>query len=127
MELSVPTGVGELIDKITILEIKAERVGDSVKRANIARELGALTAIAQSLAWTDELRALKDNLKTVNERLWELEDKVRDCERERRFDAEFVAFARSVYQTNDKRAAIKREINLRFGSTIVEEKSYKKY
>ena len=83
--------------------------------------------IAQSLPWNDELRALKTSLKSVNEAIWEIEDKVRDCERDNRFDAGFVTLARSVYQTNDKRAALKREINVKLGSAIVEEKSYKPY
>lgn len=127
MEILVPTAAGELIDKITILEIKSERIADTGKRANVTRELDALMKTAQSLPWSDELRALKSSLKKVNEAIWEIEDKVRDCEHDKRFDASFVALARSVYQTNDKRAALKREINLKLGSAIIEEKSYKPY
>jgi predicted nucleic acid-binding Zn-ribbon protein len=127
MEILVPTAAGELIDKITILEIKSERIADPAKRANVARELAALSEPAQALPWSNELRALKASLKQVNEAIWEIEDKVRDAERDKRFDAAFVALARSVYQTNDKRAALKREINVKLGSAIVEEKSYKPY
>jgi predicted nucleic acid-binding Zn-ribbon protein len=127
MEILVPTAAGELLDKITILEIKSERIADAAKRANIARELDALTRIASRLAWSDELQGLKARLKAVNEQLWEIEDRVRECERAGRFEAAFVALARSVYQTNDKRAALKREINLKLGSAIIEEKSYAPY
>jgi hypothetical protein len=127
MEILVPTAAGELLDKITILEIKSERIADAAKRANIARELDALTRIALRLAWSDELQGLKARLKAVNEQLWELEDQLRECERAERFDVAFVALARSVYKTNDKRAALKREINLKLGSAIIEEKSYAPY
>lgn len=127
MEILVPTAAGELVDKITILEIKFERIADAAKRANVARELEALTRIAATLPWTGELKDLKARLKSVNEAIWEIEDKVREAERAKRFDAAFVALARSVYQTNDKRAALKRDINLKLGSAIVEEKSYAPY
>lgn len=127
MEILVPTAAGELVDKITILEIKSERIQDAAKRGNVARELEALSKIAAKLDWTAELRDLKARLKSVNEAIWEIEDKVREAERAKRFDAAFVALARSVYQTNDKRAALKREINLKLGSAIVEEKSYEPY
>jgi hypothetical protein len=127
MEILVPTAAGELLDKITILEIKAERIADAAKRANIERELDALNCIAMRLPWSEELRGLKAGLKTVNEQIWGIEDRVRECERAGRFDAAFVALARSVYQTNDKRAALKREINLKLGSVIIEEKSYAPY
>jgi hypothetical protein len=127
MEILVPTAAGELVDKITILEIKCERIADAAKRANVARELEALSRIAAKLPWTAELKDLKARLKSVNEAIWEIEDKVREAERARRFDAAFVALARSVYQTNDARAALKREINLLLGSAIIEEKSYEPY
>ncbi len=104
MELLVPTAAGELVDKITILEIKSERIADAAKRANVARELKALEAIAAKLPWTDELRALKARLKTVNEAIWEIEDKVRDCERAKNFDQTFVrSRARSTRPTTNVR------------------------
>ena len=127
MEISVPLAVGELVDKITILEIKAARIADAAKRANIARELELLGKSAANLPWNMQLSALKAALKNVNERIWEIEDRVRDCERAKNFGADFVALARSVYQTNDERAALKREINLATGSTLIEEKSYQPY
>jgi len=127
MEILVPTAAGELIDKITILEIKSERIADAAKHANISRELEALSRIAAKLPWTGELHELKARLKSVNEAIWEIEDKVREAEHAKRFDAGFVALARCVYQTNDKRAALKRDINLKLGSSIVEEKSYAPY
>jgi hypothetical protein len=127
MEILVPTAAGELVDKITILEIKSERIQDAAKHANVARELEALTRIVAKFSWTEELKDLKARLKTVNQAIWEIEDQVREAERAKRFDAAFVALARSVYQTNDARAALKREINLKLGSAIIEEKSYAPY
>jgi hypothetical protein len=122
-----PIGFGELIDKITILQIKAERIGDPGKRANVARELALLEALRDGLPPTAGLDALAGELKAVNEALWEIEDAIRDCEREGDFGPRFVELARSVYRTNDRRAALKREIDRLLGSTIVEEKSYRPY
>ncbi|MDW8479782.1 MAG: DUF6165 family protein [Xanthomonadales bacterium] len=128
VELLVPVSVGELLDKIAILEIKSERIADPAKRANVLRELTALREVWERspLAGLD-LGSLRAELKAVNERLWDIEDAIRDKEREQCFDAEFVALARSVYLENDERARIKREINLRSGSALVEEKSYREY
>jgi tetratricopeptide (TPR) repeat protein len=122
----VPISLGELIDKITILEIKSERIDDPKKSANIRRELDLLLAVPQP-APTAEAARLKDELKQVNEMLWEIEDQIRICEREQNFGPDFIALARSVYQTNDRRSAIKRQINDLSGSALVEEKSYSKY
>jgi hypothetical protein len=120
-----PVSAGELIDKITILEIKLERIADAAKRANVGRELELLSAVrAKSLTSSPELNALAAELKTVNERLWEIEDGIRECEAGSDFSVHFVALARSVYAENDKRAALKRRINNLLGSAIVEEKSY---
>jgi hypothetical protein len=127
VEILVPIAAGELLDKITILEIKAERIRDAEKLANIARELVALSRVAQTLALAAPLLELRAALKKVNEEIWEIEDRIRDCERARRFDEGFIALARAVYQTNDKRAALKREINLKLGSALIEEKSYRPY
>jgi len=124
----VPISPGELIDKITILQIKSERITDPAKVANVRAELALLEA-----TWRDSPFATSDvdmqwaSLRRVNEKLWDIEDRLREKERARSFDQEFIELARSVYFTNDERAAIKREINTKLGSTIVEEKSYAKY
>ncbi|MEP3071855.1 DUF6165 family protein [Maricaulis sp.] len=119
---------GELIDKITILRIKSERIGDEAKLKNVRTELDILQKTqAAEVPQSDEMVRLEDALKTVNEALWEIEDDIRDCERKGDFGAEFIRLARAVYVTNDKRAALKKEINLLLGSTIVEEKSYAEY
>jgi hypothetical protein len=127
-EISVPVSFGELIDKITILEIKAERIRDDAKVANVRAELDLLNT-----TWNRHPAALVDiadaraRLKGVNEVLWDIEDRIRLKEQAQAFDAEFIELARSVYFRNDERAAVKREINLRLGSTLVEEKSYQDY
>ena len=124
----VPISPGELLDKITILEIKSERMADEEKLANVRRELTLLND-----TWSKRVRADKtvlrihSELKHVNETLWEIEDDIRDKERLRQFDDRFIELARSVYFTNDKRAAAKKELNLYLGSDIVEEKSYQDY
>jgi hypothetical protein len=124
----VPIALGELIDKITILEIKAEKIEDPQKRANVRSELDLLTSVSTGFAIEGDVMAqLKGELKRINEALWEIEDKIRDCEREKNFGPDFIALARSVYRTNDRRAAVKRQINELAGSTIVEEKSYQPY
>lgn len=128
MHLSVQTSPGEFLDKLTILEIKAERMTDAAKLANVRRELELLreTWAASPLARHD-VAALTAELKRVNERLWEIEDAIRLKEAAKAFDAEFVELARSVYRTNDRRAAIKRELNVALGSDLLEEKSYREY
>jgi len=124
----VPLSWGELLDKISILEIKSERVRAPDAQKNIRGELDQLNAIAQSrLHGDDTLQAACRRLKAVNEKLWDIEDRIRDKERARMFDADFVALARSVYHSNDERAAIKREINLYTGSALIEEKQYSEY
>ena len=126
--ISVPVSFGELIDKITILEIKAERIDDAGKVSNVRAELDLLNR-----TWLDnpasgrDISAQRQRLKQVNLVLWEIEDRIRLKEKVAAFDTEFVELARSVYQRNDERAAIKREINLKLGSTLVEEKSYQDY
>ncbi len=119
---------GELIDKITILEIKAERIADAAQRANALVELKTLgDARAAAIPPDGEIDRLEAQLKVVNEALWEIEDDIRDCDREGNFGPRFVELARAVYRTNDRRAELKRAINLRLGSRLVEEKSYKPY
>jgi hypothetical protein len=127
-EIHVPVSPGEVLDKITILRIKAKRMTDPVKVANVRRELDLLER-----TWRDSPYARHDvaddeaALEAVNERLWDIEDRIRDKERAQAFDAEFIALARSVYVENDERAAIKKRINVALGSQIVEEKSYAAY
>ena len=119
---------GELIDKITILRIKDERIADPAKRANVRAELQTLDhARAAALPDDPEIARLEAELKAVNEALWEIEDHIRDCERQGDFGPRFVALARAVYQTNDRRAELKRAINNHLGSRLIEEKSYQPY
>ncbi len=154
MELLVPVSAGELVDKITILQIKAQRIGDPAKRANVAVELAALEAVAaraglaaravfgeagaagagadglpgvDPAADLEGLGAATAELVAVNGELWDIEDRIRDCERAGDFGPDFVALARSVYRTNDQRAALKARINQLCGSQLVEEKSYAAY
>jgi len=124
----VPTAPGELVDKLTILRIKAERIADPAKLANVRHEQAALKATADAaLPAGAELTRLWDALYRINARLWVIEDDIRDCERAGDFGPAFIALARAVYVTNDERAAVKKAINLHLGSTIVEEKSYADY
>jgi hypothetical protein len=127
-EISVPVSPGELLDKITILRIKSNRMSDVQKLANVRIELKVLeeTWSASPYAKSD-IAADVNALLQVNERLWVIEDDIRDKERAQEFDSEFIRLARAVYVENDERAAIKRRINLKLGSSIVEEKSYAKY
>ena len=124
----VPVAIGELIDKITILEIKSERVADAGKLANIRRELDLLCGVRDSRpARSDKTAGMSRELKAVNEAIWDIEDGVRDCERTQDFGPRFVELARGVYHNNDRRAALKRAINDAEGSPITEEKSYQPY
>lgn len=126
--LVVEVSAGELLDKLTILRIKDERMTDEAKRRNVRAELTRLEAVRrEDLPAMVELEALVERLKAVNERLWEVEDEIRECERAGDFGERFVALARAVYHENDRRAAIKREINHLLGSALVEEKSYAAY
>jgi hypothetical protein len=121
----IETSPGELIDKITILEIKAERIGDPDKLRNVLNELEALRGVRdREIVPSDALSKLTVELRTVNERIWKVEDELRNCERVGDFGPAFVELARSVYKNNDHRAALKRTINERLRSRIVEEKSY---
>jgi len=125
MHLNAPVSPGEFLDKQTILEIKLERLADAAQRENVGRELDLLR-----LEWASSSFARADvtaqvaELKRVNEELWETEDRIRLKETAQAFDDEFVALARAVYQTNDRRSAIKRAINVALASDLIEEKSY---
>lgn len=128
MLLNVQTSPGEFLDKLTILEIKTERMADPAKLANVRRELDLLRATWQASPLARrEVGALTAELKRVNETLWEIEDAIRAKDAARDFGPEFVELARSVYRTNDRRAAIKRELNVALGSDLLEEKSYQAY
>lgn len=127
-DILVPISPGELLDKITILRIKAARIKDAAKLANVRTELDWLERVwRDSGAAIPQIAADEAELQRVNEALWDIEDKIRDKERADAFDAEFIALARAVYVTNDERAAAKKRINTALGSRIVEEKSYAEY
>ena len=130
MELLVPVSVGELIDKITILEIKSENIEDPIKLSNVKKELSSLMAVVTDLQLgypVGSLASLGRELSMVNRQLWSIEDDIRECERSSCFDQTFVDLARSVYRRNDERARLKKMINLQTGSVLVEEKSYESY
>ena len=123
----VPISWGELIDKVTILEIKTERLPTSEARANAGTELQLLREIAGPALGNGPITTLAARLKVLNEKLWEIEDGIRDHERAGDFGAGFVELARAVYKHNDERGRVKREINLALGSSLIEEKSYRPY
>jgi hypothetical protein len=128
VEIRVPISPGELVDKITILEIKSARMTDPAKLANVRIELALLQQTWHTSAYaSQDIASQWAALRAINEKLWDIEDLIRDKERARKFDQEFIELARAVYVTNDERAAVKRDINTRLGSKIVEEKSYAKY
>ena len=126
--IHVPVSPGEVLDKITILEIKSERIDDADKLVNVKRELELLQSSWQdSVEQDDTVQSIHAKLKSINEDLWEIEDDIRDKERAKEFDDRFIELARSVYVTNDRRAEAKKELNIYLGSEIVEEKSYQDY
>lgn len=128
MSILLPTSVGDAIDKMTILEIKSEKIGDPAKRQNVLNELDLVrNTLAASIEPHPRIDDLARQLKAVNGELWDVEDAIRECERRRDFGAEFIRLARSVYRTNDRRAQLKRDINVLAGSAIVEEKAYSDY
>ncbi len=127
-EIAVPVSPGELIDKLTILEIKSERMSDAKKLANVKLELNLLSDTwAKSDYAKIDISTEWSELKRINAELWDIEDQIRDEERHQRFGDEFIRLARAVYFINDDRAAVKRQINDKLGSKIVEEKSYASY
>ena len=126
--ISVPVSPGELVDKITILEIKAERMTDEQKLQNVRTELDLLVQVWETASVAvGEVLPLKEALKGINQALWDIEDQIRVKESRREFDQEFIDLARSVYVQNDRRAATKKQINVLLGSRIKEEKSYAEY
>jgi len=127
-DILVPVSPGELLDKITILRIKVARMQDAVKLANVKLELSLLEQTwRESGCAAQDVSADEHALQHVNERLWDIEDRIRDKEAKQSFDRDFIELARAVYVSNDERAAIKKRINSQLGSRLVEEKSYKQY
>ena len=128
MQLQVPVSVGEVLDKITILQIKLAHISDVAKRVNIHNELDALLPLVAGDEFkTEQMLGLMAELLAVNKTLWNIEDDIREKEAAKSFDAEFIRLARAVYVTNDKRAEIKKQINMVTGSALIEEKSYEVY
>lgn len=128
MSIKIDVSVGEIMDKLTILEIKAEKIQDEAKLANVRKERDSLLPVISQPAYqTDEVKQLVAKLKSINLKLWDIEDDIRLKEAEKAFDEGFIELARSVYFTNDERAAVKKQINLATGSELVEEKSYEDY
>jgi len=126
--VTIDVSPGELIDKITILQLKSERLADAEKQRLVQYELGLLeTRHAEAIVRSDDLTNLTKALRDVNAVLWDIEDQIRDCERAQDFGDRFVSLARAVYHTNDRRAALKRQINELLGSAIAEVKAYAPY
>ena len=124
----IPISPGELLDKITILEIKSKRIESVEKKLHVNKELALLNAVwHESVASDTELVSMREELKSINESLWVIEDDIREEERNKRFGDRFIELARSVYVTNDQRANVKKRVNLHLNSEIVEEKSYQDY
>lgn len=124
--MKIDVSIGEIVDKITILEIKKEKIKNQEKLANVIKEYDLLRSQIEPLGISPDSEEYKA-LKEVNLKLWQIEDEIRIEEQNQRFGDKFIQLARSVYFENDKRAAIKREINLKYGSELIEEKEYVKY
>ncbi len=127
MIINTPVSLGELVDKISILHIKNTNIKDNEKLLLVKEELSLLQQTLNDHVNSDQIKPFLDSLIDINSKLWVIEDDIRDCERNKNFDQKFIDLARSVYFTNDKRSEIKLEINKKFGSKIVEVKSYEKY
>ena len=127
MIINTPISLGELVDKISILHIKHKNIKDDEKLKLIREELKLLTITLDGHLKKNDIQEFLDALIKINSELWIIEDEIRDCERNKKFDDKFISLARSVYITNDKRSEIKLDINKKFGSEIVEVKSYEKY
>ena len=127
MLIDTPISLGELVDKISILIIKQKNINDKLKISHVNKELDYLKITLEKNIKKEEINNYLDQLVKINSELWKIEDDIRECERKKIFDHTFIELARSVYFTNDKRANVKSEINIKFGSELVEVKSYKKY
>lgn len=127
MTINIPISDGELLDKITILELKMEYIRDESKLYNVEKEYFTLNSLLNTLHLSTEIQTLRNELKDINRSLWDIEDRIRVKEKNKQFDEEFIELARSVYITNDERARVKREINVALKSDLVEEKQYDDY
>ena len=127
MLISTPISLGELVDKISILKVKQKNIKNNNKLDQVNKELNYLQATLDNHVTKDEIDVFLNSLIDINSRLWVIEDEIRECERKKQFDQKFIDLARSVYFTNDKRANIKLDINNKFGSELVEVKSYEEY
>ena len=127
MLINTPISLGELVDKISILMVKQKNIKNNNKLDQVNKELNYLQATLDNHVTKDEIDVFLNSLIDINSKLWIIEDDIRDCERKKQFDQKFIDLARSVYFTNDKRAKIKLDINNKFGSELVEVKSYEEY
>ena len=127
MLISTPISLGELVDKISILIVKQKNIKDENKLNHVNKEFNFLNEVLNQHIKKDDIENYLNDLIVINTKLWIIEDDIRDCERNKQFDNEFIQLARSVYFTNDKRAKIKFDINNKFGSELIEVKSYEKY
>jgi len=127
MIISTPVSLGELVDKLSILHIKNINIKDNEKLKSIREEFDLLNKTLNDHIKRDDIQKYLDSLIEINSKLWVIEDDIRDCERNKKFDQKFIDLARSVYFTNDKRSEVKLDINKKFGSTIIEVKSYEEY
>jgi hypothetical protein len=122
--IEIPVSLGELVDKITILQIKLLEIEDKEKLKNVKKEFDTLSELPIYKELKPQLNSFLNRLFIVNQKLWILEDDIRKCEKEQKFDSFFIECARNIYKTNDERSYIKKELNLKFNSELVEEKSY---
>ena len=127
MLINTPISLGELVDKISILLIKQKNINDKSKILHVNKELDYLKSTLEKKIKKEDINNYLDQLVKINSELWKIEDDIRECERKKIFDQTFIELARSVYFTNDKRANLKSDINIKFGSELVEVKSYEKY
>ena len=127
MLINTPISLGELVDKISILMIKKKNISDSIKLEHVVKELEFLQKTLKEYISEDKINKFIEELVNINSKLWKIEDDIRECERNKLFDQTFIDLARSVYFTNDERSKVKNEINKKFGSELVEVKSYEEY
>ena len=127
MLINTPISLGELVDKVSILMIKQKNISDQKKLNHVTKELNVLKKTLAQYVEQEEIQTYLDKLNDINSKLWKIEDDIRECEKDKKFDQTFIELARSVYFTNDQRANVKSDINNNFGSELVEVKSYEEY
>ena len=127
MLINTPISLGELVDKVSILMIKQKNISDQKKLNHVTKELDVLKKTLAQYVEQEEIQTYLDKLNDINSKLWKIEDDIRECEKDKKFDKTFIELARSVYFTNDQRANVKSDINNNFGSELVEVKSYEEY